>query len=303
MKERVLIADDNQNNLKLIKEILEDEGYTTMTASDGSTAMQMVQEFKPHVLLLDIMMPDMDGFQVCEALKKEPETKDIPIIMVTAKTGGCDLKRAFELGAFDYIKKPIDEMEVIARVQSALKFKEREDRLREMATTDGLTGLYNHALIVELFEKEVSKQERKNSDLSFVMLDIDYFKKVNDNYGHITGDFILKELADILKCLVRCGDLVGRYGGEEFSLILPDAGEENALALCERIREKVAAHLFTVGSQTLSITVSMGVYCKTGGDKTPSQDILRLADEALYRAKQNGRNRVELAPVKAGLIP
>lgn len=236
MSAKILIVDDNQKNIRLLKDILEDENFIVFTADNGLPVLEMTQSIKPDAVLLDIMMPNMDGFEVCKLLKNNYEVKDIPVIMVTAKTEANDLKKALELGAFDYIKKPIDEIEVIARVQSALRFKQQQDKLRELASIDGLTGIFNHALLIELFEKELKKQERNSSNISFVMLDIDYFKKVNDTYGHTTGDFILKELSNILSSSTRSGDIVGRYGGEEFSIVLPETNKENAYQLCEKIR-------------------------------------------------------------------
>ena len=294
MSTKILVVDDNILNIRLLKDILEDENYTVFQVNNGIQVLDMVHDIKPDVILLDIMMPGMDGFEVCKGLKNDFEVKDIPIIMVTAKTESSDLKKALEIGAFDYIKKPIDEVEVIARVQSALRFKEYQDKLKEMASKDGLTGVYNHALLIELFEKELNKQERNAGNISFVMLDIDYFKKVNDSYGHISGDIVLKELSQILEASTRSSDIVGRFGGEEFGIVLPEISADEAYKLCDRIRQTIENYDFFISDIAIKITVSMGMYFKTSNDSISNKDIIKNADAALYTAKHSGRNRVEV---------
>jgi len=290
---KILVVDDNLNNIRLLTDILEDENFTVYTADNGAAVLAMVHTLKPDVILLDIMMPGLDGFEVCKLLKNDFDSKDIPVIMVTAKTEGIDIKKSLEMGAFDYIKKPIDEIEVIARVQSAIWFKQTQDKLKEMAMKDGLTGLYNHALLIELFEKEIDKQQRNNGSISFAMIDIDDFKKINDTYGHISGDTVLKELSNILMSSVRGGDIVGRYGGEEFSIVFPGIDEQNAFQLCERIRKEVEDFNFEIGIETVKITISIGINFNELKGIINKREIIQKADEALYRAKHNGRNRVE----------
>ena len=290
---KILVVDDNLNNIRLLTDILEDENFTVYTADNGAAVLAMVHKLKPDVILLDIMMPGLDGFEVCKLLKNDFDIKDIPVIMVTAKTEGIDIKKSLEMGAFDYIKKPIDEIEVIARVQSAIQFKQTQDKLKEMAMKDGLTGLYNHALLIELFEKEIDKQQRNNGSISFAMIDIDNFKKINDTYGHISGDTVLKELSNILMSSVRGGDIVGRYGGEEFSIVFPGIDEQNAFQLCERIRKEVEDFNFEIGIETVKITISIGINFNELKGIINKREIIQKADEALYRAKHNGRNRME----------
>ncbi|MDQ7096863.1 diguanylate cyclase [Desulfosporosinus sp. PR] len=295
MNEKVLVVDDNINNIRLLKEILEDENFLVHTSDDGVSTLEMVLNLKPDIILLDIMMPGMDGYEVCRTLKTNSLTQDIPVIMVTAKTEGEDVKRALDLGAFDYIKKPIDEIEVVARVQSALRFKKQQDKLKEMASRDGLTGVYNHALLLELFQKEFTKQERSGGNLAFVMLDIDHFKKVNDTYGHMAGDTVLKELTKIIVSNVRNGDIVGRYGGEEFGLVLTDISLEKVCQLCERIRQAIENNAFDIGTELIKITVSMGICFRKPDDSLTGGEMIKKADESLYKAKLMGRNRIELA--------
>ncbi len=294
MGAKVLVVDDNPRNIRLLTDILEDEHYEVYSADQGLLVLEMTHRIKPDIILLDIMMPGLDGFEVCKLLKSNYEIQDIPVIMVTAKIDSIDVKKALDLGAFDYIKKPLDEIEVMARVQSALRFKEHQDRLKEMAMKDGLTGLYNHTLLMELFEKEASQRNKEGCDIAFVMLDIDYFKQVNDNYGHMAGDMILKELSRILIDSVRVGDIVGRYGGEEFGIVLRDTDGKSAYDICERIRQRIENNLFSIGEKTINITTSIGLSIKQCGVSVVNSEVIKKADEALYKAKYGGRNKTEL---------
>lgn len=299
MNEKVLVIDDNPQNIRLLKEILEDENFLVYTSDSGLAILEIVTNINPDLILLDIMMPEVDGYEVCEVLKGNSLTQDIPIIMITAKTEGEDVKRALDLGAFDYIKKPVDEVEVVARVQSALRYKQQQDKLKEMASRDGLTGAYNHALLIELFQKELAKQKRSGGNIAFIMLDIDYFKKVNDTYGHMAGDVVLKELTQIITHNVRNSDIIGRYGGEEFGIVLTDIQLDTVYQLCERIRQSIESNVFAIGTESLNITVSMGVYFKTAGDNISMGEMIKKADEALYKAKHTGRNKVEICNAMA----
>lgn len=292
MNNTVLIIDDNVNNVRLLQDILEDEDYEVFTLTSGIPVLETVRKVKPELILLDIMMPEVDGFEVCQALKADLEVQDIPVIMVTAKVEGKDLKYALEIGAVDYIKKPIDEDEVVARVRSALRQKHNKEDLREKASRDSLTGLYNHALLLELLDKEIGKQERNNESLSFVMIDIDYFKKINDTYGHSIGDDVIRELASILKEEIRSTDIPGRYGGEEFGIVLTGINREDTYLLSEHIRETIEKYEFASHATRIKTTISLGFYCKSADDNISCKDIVKCADVALYKAKQNGRNRV-----------
>ena len=294
MNEKILVIDDTNLNIEILTKILEDEGFTVFSSNNGLSILEMTRKIKPDVILLDIMMPELDGFEVCKLLKNDFDAKDILVIMVTAKTDGYHIKNALELGAFDYIKKPLDKIEVIARIQSALRLKDEQDKLKKLAMKDGLTGLYNHASFMELFEKELARQRRINCNISFVMIDIDYFKKVNDTYGHTAGNMILKDVSDILINSVRQSDIVSRYGGEEFSLVLPGADKEGALQLCERIRQKIEDFNFDIGDTTIRITVSIGIFFKDSKYNITQNEIIQRADEELYNAKLKGRNRVEI---------
>lgn len=294
MSYKVLVVDDSRLNIRYMTDILQQEGYEVYSLSSGLHVVEMAHEIKPDIILLDIVMPEIDGFEVCRRLKENFEIKDIPVVMVTAKTNSQDMKKALDLGAFDYIKKPLDEDEVLARVQSALRFKKYLDKLKVMATKDGLTGLYNHALLMELLEKELARNERSGIGTTFVMIDADHFKRINDQYGHLAGDNLLKQLAKILLDSVRVVDIVGRYGGEEFGIIIRESDESMSYAICERIRRIIETYDFTHDDNKFNITVSFGIYHKPHGECIDHLEVVRRADMALYKAKNNGRNRVEI---------
>ncbi|MBS4030391.1 MAG: diguanylate cyclase [Clostridiales bacterium] len=297
MSDKILVVDDNAFNLKLLSDILQKAGYVASTTQDGSQVIKIVNESPPDIILLDLIMPNIDGFEICKLLKDNYQTKDIPIIMITGRTDSESIKKALELGVFDYIKKPIEEIEVIARVQSTLRFKEQLEQLKEMSLKDGLTGLYNHYFLIELFEKELTRHERTGQGMGFIMVDIDFFKKVNDTYGHQTGDFVLKKLSNLLTKSVRQGDVVGRYGGEEFGIVFANSSKEDAIRACERIRKRVENYVFNVSETDIRITVSLGVCYKEPNTTMTCQEMIQYADKALYTAKRNGRNQFVVADI------
>jgi diguanylate cyclase (GGDEF)-like protein len=294
MTKRVLIADDSKLNIAMISDILHSEGYEVFSVMSGLEVLDAVKNIKPDIILLDVIMPGMDGFAVCRELKNDYDLKNIPVIMVTARTEAKYLKTALEIGAFDYIRKPVDSIEVIARIQSAIRYKEYQDKLQEMAMKDGLTGLYNHALIIDLLTKEYSKQKRQGGDLAFAMLDIDYFKKVNDTFGHLKGNEVLKGVADIMLSCIRDSDIAGRYGGEEFSLILPELSMDKVFTVCERIRRRIGLQSFNLEGETVNITISIGVCYKPHDIDMSRSEMIKMADDALYEAKHTGRNNVKI---------
>lgn len=294
MCKKVLVVDDSKFNVAILKNILENEGYDVYSAYNARQALELILTLKPDAILLDVVMPEIDGFELCKIFKNNFRTRDIPIIMITSRTESIDVKKALELGAFDYIRKPIDEIEVIARIQSALRFSEYQNKLREMAMKDGLTGLYNHTLIIELFQKQLEKKKKNNENISFIMLDIDYFKKINDKFGHPFGDRVLREISNILLDTVSTVDIVGRYGGEEFSIISCESSYEDLFELCEKIRKNIENMDFVINDNIIKVTVSIGAFFKNSNMDINSTEMIKKADEALYSAKENGRNKVEI---------
>jgi len=304
---RILIVDDHEDNVELLRARLESWGYATESAMNGMEALSKVEDSPPDLILLDVMMPQIDGMEVARRVKSNTDLPFIPIIMQTALDTTEDKVEGLEAGADDYITKPIEFPELKARLKSMLRIKrlqeeleERErqlleanERLRHMSQTDGLTGLDNRRHIEQQLDSMFAHAARLSEPLSCVMCDLDRFKSVNDTYGHQAGDAVLKQFARILKHEAREKvDRVGRYGGEEFILLLPGTVLDAACTFSERVRKEVEARTFTFDGGTLKRTASFGV-AGWPHPRIPNCDALvRAADDALYVAKETGRNRV-----------
>jgi len=261
-KNKILVVDDVAVNVQLLTTYLTSVGYEVFTARDGQEALDKVIETQPDLILLDVMMPKLNGFEVCERLKTDPTTKIIPVIMVTALNEIEDKIKATEAGADDFVSKPFNKLELLTRVKSLLRIKQLHDelrakvreleqareRLRQLAITDGLTGLYNHRYLKEHLEQELLRANRHQSRVSVVMLDIDHFKKFNDAFGHPAGDTILRAIARLLKDNIRKIDIAARYGGEEFCLVLIETNKTAAAVAAEKVRRLVEAHHFDIAN-------------------------------------------------------
>ncbi len=297
---RILVVDDIPANVEILSIHLNDEGYEVVEALSGkqalSTLQQSIQDGEPEIdlILLDVMMPIMSGLEVLAQIKKDPLTQNIPVILVTANADEQNVAEGLDMGAFDYIIKPYSLLVLLARVRTALREKERQDLLEKWATTDPLTEHFNRRHFFEMAHRELDRSNRLHSPLTFIMLDIDNFKMVNDQYGHLVGDIVLVRLAKILRQQLRSVDLCCRYGGEEFVLCLPDTHLEGAKDVAERIR--LAIQQETIHSNDdlhLSISISLGV--ADNHEDQSVEGILKRADAALYRAKDGGRNQTRLA--------
>jgi diguanylate cyclase (GGDEF)-like protein len=302
----ILIVDDNQDNIEVLRVRLDSWGYETRTATNGAEALASVQNRAPDLILLDVMMPDITGIEVAQRIKGSRSLPFIPIIMQTALDSTEAKVEGLEAGADDYITKPIDFAELKARLRSMLRIKrlqealeerEREllemnERLRYMSLTDGLTGLDNRRHLNERIDEMFQHAQRLSEPFSIVMCDLDKFKSVNDTYGHQAGDEVLKQLASILKEEAREIDRVGRYGGEEFMLLLPGTVLDAAVTFAERVRKHVERHTFTFPGGSTKRTASFGVAGWPHPKIADSDTLVRMADDALYVAKETGRNRV-----------
>ncbi len=306
-KRKILVVDDVPVNVQLLVTYLTAEGYDVISAANGKEAVEQVRCEKPDLVLLDVMMPLLDGFGVCKILKSDNVTKFTPVIMVTALNEIKDKVKGMDSGADDYLCKPFNKMELFARVRSLLRIKDLNDQLnekvdeleeakellRQQAITDGLTGLYNYRHFKEQLLMELNRAQRHNINVSLIMLDIDYFKHYNDTNGHPAGDVILKELAELLKSNVRKIDLAARYGGEEFALVLMETNKESARFVAEKIRRLVEEHHFAYEEKQPNgkITISTGV-ATFPEDEKDFDGLVKVADERLYLAKQAGRNLI-----------
>lgn len=292
----ILVADDSLLIRAVVRSNLEEEGYRVIEADDGPVALDQCRTQRPDVVLLDVEMPGMDGYQVLRELKTDPELKNTPVVFLTSRSSMGDIVAALRGGAHDYLKKPFEPAELLARVGSAVHVKQLQDELGErnaelnrMSRTDSLTGLYNRRHLDEALSRETNSAQRHHDWMSVVLFDIDHFKLVNDNYGHPAGDLVLVEFARRLTNGLRAGDIAGRWGGEEFLLILPRTDMAGARQVAERIRTVTALTPIIAGDESIKVTVSGG--CATGPTPEPG-DLVQAADTRLYQAKVEGRNRI-----------
>ena len=287
----ILAVDDTATNLDILTDLL--EHYDVINAISGRDALKIVNEEKIDLILLDIMMPEMDGYEVCERLKSNPNTKDIPIIFITAKTDEDSIEMAYDVGGTDYVTKPFRPRELLSRVKKELNYKDMVDELKLLASTDPMTQLYNRRYFTKISEHILDLSKREKQNLSILMLDIDKFKNVNDTYGHKVGDDVIISLANKLRKYQRKSDIICRYGGEEFVILLPNTSLDGANTLAQKIREDVELSTIKLSStKSLKFTISLGV-SQIDVEKDNNIDLaLKCADDALYEAKETGRNKV-----------
>jgi diguanylate cyclase (GGDEF)-like protein len=294
----VLIADDSPMVRLMVRAALELEGYDVIEAADGQQTLDQCRAYEPDVVLLDILMPVRDGYEVLAELKTDPILRDTPVVFLTAKTGQDDVNRGLAMGAHDYLRKPFEPTELAARVRAAIRVKLLQDELRArnavlelMARTDVLTGLHNRRHLTDHLRQAAALAHRQGTPIGVLMIDIDHFKIVNDRLGHEAGDAVLRRVSLAIQSSVRVCDTVGRWGGEEFIAVLPNADIDGAREVAERVRSAVEAG-GRFDDSGLRTTVSVGCASGTGAD---IEELLRAADAALYDAKMAGRNRVACA--------
>ena len=302
MFEDVLIADDDPVSRRLLQVSLGNAGYRVVMAADGEEALRILNERDcPRLAVLDWMMPAMDGVEVCRAVRGSAREPYLYLILLTAKGQQTEIIEGLEAGADDYITKPFDLQELKARLRSGKRILELQEQLvtareqlRIQATHDSLTGLFNRMAILEALDREVTRANRENRPVAVMMADLDHFKFINDTHGHQAGDAVLQETARRMLASVRTYDFVGRYGGEEFLVVVPGSDLPAAAELAERLRQSVSAQPVCVAGAMISTTLSLGLAVSTGKFDRPEQ-LLQQADQALYAAKRAGRNRVATA--------
>jgi diguanylate cyclase (GGDEF)-like protein len=296
-KSNILVVDDNPDKLHLIEAALSLAGYHVTTASDGVEALAAIESYQPDLVITDVMMPRMNGYELAQRIRANPLTKFIPVIMQTA--GGRraeDLRRASEVGALGYITDPTDLDLLMARTRTLLEFKAYLDVCEEAAFTDHLTGLANRRRFERQLEREVSRVERFGRPFTLLMLDIDKFKNLNDTYGHDAGDEAIRRLSKVLREGTRGIDLAARIGGEEFAVLLVETSKDGGFEVAERLRAAIKALELP---RAEGITASFGV-AECPSDAQTAADILKAADVALYEAKRKGRDQVvALQPLRS----
>jgi two-component system cell cycle response regulator len=300
---RVLIADDDPVSRRMLQALLQKWGFEVVTAADGIDALRILEgEDAPDLAILDWMMPGMDGPQVCESVRARPSRPYVYVLLLTARSQKDDILRGLESGADDYLTKPFHAAELRARVQVGQRILELQtglisarEELLFRATHDELTGLVNRRVLIEAIAREHSRHTREGTNFAIVLMDLDHFKNVNDTYGHLAGDAVLKEVARRVAGCLRPYDTVGRYGGEEFVVVLPTCDRSGSVMVSDRILTSLNSKPIETAQGGLLVTASCGVAVSNSDHPVNPQTLLHLADEALYRAKANGRNRAEFA--------
>jgi diguanylate cyclase (GGDEF)-like protein len=300
---RICIADDNAAARRVPEMMLTDWGYEVVAVENGAQALQVLQaDDGPKLAILDWMMPERDGVQVCQELRRCPRDTHTYLLLLTARTCKEDLIQGLKAGADDYLVKPFEPDELQARLYAGRRILDLQDQLlaareamRLQATRNALTGFWNRRAILEILERELSRAQREQTPLGLILADLDHFKRVNHTFGHLAGDAVLVEAARRMGTAIRPYDTLGRYGGEEFLIVLPGCDAANTVKLAERLRQRISETPIAHGGQLLPVTTSQGLAVFPGTGTTDLTGLLQAADAALYRAKDNGRNRAELS--------
>ena len=290
----ILIVDDDLINIEILNAVLEDE-YDIIFATKGKQAIDLAKKYQPDLILLDVIMPEMDGYAVCEYLKADNKTSCIPVIFITGLSDMDAEIKGLQVGAIDYVAKPINPPIVQMRVRNHIELQRARKSLKHLSITDALTDLANRRHFDEVLQNEFNRLSRLHHPLSLVMLDVDFFKKFNDGYGHLIGDNCLKQVAYTIRgSLQRPADFAARYGGEEFSCILPNTDSKGAAAIAEKIRTNIEQLDIPHRNSPIAdhVTVSLGVFTVYTYSRTCPSEIVAKADQQLYRAKETGRNKI-----------
>jgi diguanylate cyclase (GGDEF)-like protein len=306
-KAQILVVEDSRTQADALAQVLSRDGHRVTVAQDGREAIRRVRTDAPDLVLLDLVLPDMDGLEVLRIIKARPEEQFTPVILLSAKSDLDSRVTGLRIGADDFLAKPFADAEVLARAGAMLRIKSLQDQLRaaksqleKLSVTDGLTGLFNHRHFQERLHEEFRRAQRYSDPVSLMMLDLDHFKSINDRYGHPFGDVVLKGTADLLRHSVRDPDICSRYGGEEFAVILPKTHLAGALSVAERIWRELGLQRYALEEidpethkpRHLNVTASIGIAFYPSKDITSAEALVKHADEALYRAKREGRNTI-----------
>ena len=300
---KILIAEDETVSRRLLQNTLVKWGYEVVVCRDGQEAWEGLQtQDAPQLAILDWMMPKMDGLLVCKEIRKQSAEPYVYILLLTSKSQKEDLITGLEAGADDYLTKPFDAPELKAKLRAGMRILDLQtelinarEALRVQATQDPLTGLWNRGAILEALRREIARAKRERNSVAVVMADLDYFKRINDSYGHLAGDAVLREVANRMRSSIRPYDAIGRYGGEEFLILLPGCNIPGAATVAERLMTSIAGQPVDLAGEKLLITCSLGVASNSEAPEADADWLIRAADAALYQAKSAGRDRVEFA--------
>ena len=300
-KELILVVDDSPTNLAILNVVLR-EVYNVVTATNGPDALNLSASEEPDLIILDIMMPGMDGYEICDRLKANPFTKDIPVMFVTAMDQERQEAKGLAMGAVDYLAKPVSPPIVLARVRNQLELKKQRDFLRRLSSVDGLTGVANRRSFEEDFDKEWRRAARHQAPLTLLLADIDHLRAYNDAYGYLAGDDCLKMVAQAMaKSMMRPGDVIARYGGEEFVGLLPDTDAKGSTVVADRLLNSVRAMALPHGHSEAApiVTISVGIASCLPHRDNDRSGLFKLAGDALYAAKTAGRNQAKIVEFKS----
>ena len=289
----VLVIEDHPDQRELLMIVLQKEGYRVIAAANGVEALEKLEQEPVQIVLSDIMMPKMNGFELINKIRSNAAFKNIYLILITARIQEGDRVRGLDLGADDYITKPFSFSELLARVRVGSRVVQYQRHLEYQTLIDALTGLFNRRAFEKKIEEEFERAKRYHHPLSLLIADIDNFKMINDTYGHHAGDRVLKRIAEALRDKTRRSDFASRYGGEEFVLILPETDLENALQAAKKMVIEIKGQSFGTASRPFSLTISVGISSTSNKDYSEWEEMLQDADQALYAAKNNGKNRAE----------
>jgi two-component system cell cycle response regulator len=295
----------------MLKTMLTRWGYEVIIAKDGNEAWSILESVEaPRLVLLDWMMPGMDGVEICRRVRAAGREPYIYIVLLTARTESQDLVEGMDAGADDYLTKPFHAHELRVRLRAGRRILELQEQLlearealREQATHDGLTGLLNRAMVLQMLREELERGSRERHAVAVLLVDLDRFKLINDTFGHVAGDAVLRGVAQRMKAAVRCYDSAGRYGGEEFLIVMPGCDGASARLQAERIRRAIGAEPYMIDRGPTTVTCSIGLSCRAVADPEDADALVREADLALYGAKDRGRNRVEEAMEESLALP
>ena len=308
---RILIAEDDPVSRRLLEATLARWDYQVVAACDGPSALESLRrDDAPALALLDLVMPGLNGDEVCRRVRELCREKYVYLLLLTSHSAKDDLVRGLNAGADDYLVKPFDPMELQARLNTGRRILGLQDQLiaareemRRLAQRDGMTGAWNHTAILDILKRELKRAEREGGRVSVLLADLDHFKRINDGFGHLAGDDALREVHRRMAAAMRPYDMIGRYGGEEFLIVLPDCDEGDTLHFCERLRRHIADAPVRHADGEVPVTISVGAAVHEPGGAADPRALLHAADLALYRAKRAGRNRVDVAPSPAALCP
>lgn len=300
---RILIADDDSGSRRILETFLKKWEYDVTIVSDGTAALEVLdREDSPRLAVLDWMMPGMQGVEICQLIRKRADRPYVYVLLLTARNERQDLFEGLKLGADDYLTKPFDAQELQARLHVGERILNLQDgliaakeELRFRATHDALTGVFNRGTALDAIKREHARQVRERTPFGVILADLDHFKNINDTRGHLCGDAVLKEAARRMSACTRQYDTVGRYGGEEFLIVVANTDDSVAIKLAERMRKAIESKPFVTDSGEISLTASFGVADSSNAQASDAKMLIQLADEALYRAKRQGRNQCEIS--------